>query len=50
VIDIFQLLRRIGQPREIGMAALFLAVDATFTTGEELMCTGGSDIGYGIKE
>ncbi|XP_045194099.2 17-beta-hydroxysteroid dehydrogenase 14-like [Mercenaria mercenaria] len=43
------LLQKIAQPREIGLACLFLAVDATFTTGEQLMCTGGSEIGYGIK-
>ncbi|XP_053380862.1 17-beta-hydroxysteroid dehydrogenase 14-like [Mercenaria mercenaria] len=42
-------MQRTGQPREIGLACLFLAVDATFTTGEELMCTGGSEIGYGVK-
>ncbi|XP_053380286.1 17-beta-hydroxysteroid dehydrogenase 14-like [Mercenaria mercenaria] len=43
-------LNRIGQPREIGKACLFLAVDATFTTGEELMCTGGCEVGYGVKQ
>ncbi|XP_053381556.1 17-beta-hydroxysteroid dehydrogenase 14-like [Mercenaria mercenaria] len=43
-------LNRIGQPREIAKACLFLAVDATFTTGKELMCTGGSEIGYGVKQ
>ncbi|XP_060593802.1 17-beta-hydroxysteroid dehydrogenase 14-like [Ruditapes philippinarum] len=37
-------LNRVGQPREIGKACLFLAVDATFTTGEELMCTGGCEL------
>lgn len=41
---------RLAQPREIGLACLFLAVDATFTTGEELFCTGGSEIGYGVKD
>ncbi|XP_053380157.1 17-beta-hydroxysteroid dehydrogenase 14-like [Mercenaria mercenaria] len=43
-------LGRLAQPREIGKACLFLAVDATFTTGEELMCTGGAEIGYGVKD
>ncbi|XP_052788396.1 17-beta-hydroxysteroid dehydrogenase 14-like [Mya arenaria] len=42
-------LGRIGDPREIGKACLFLATDATFTTGTELMCTGGCEIGYGVK-
>ncbi|WAR30718.1 DHB14-like protein [Mya arenaria] len=43
-------LGRIGDPREIGKACLFLATDATFTTGTELMCTGGCEIGYGVKD
>ncbi|XP_052788392.1 17-beta-hydroxysteroid dehydrogenase 14-like isoform X1 [Mya arenaria] len=43
------LMNRIGDPREIGKACLFLAADATFTTGTELMCTGGGEIGYGVK-
>ncbi|XP_045202279.2 17-beta-hydroxysteroid dehydrogenase 14-like [Mercenaria mercenaria] len=42
-------LGRFGEPREIGLACLFLATEATFTTGTELMCTGGCEIGYGIK-
>ncbi|KAL4218584.1 hypothetical protein ACF0H5_021174 [Mactra antiquata] len=42
-------LDKIGEPREIGLAALYLAVDATFTTGFELHCSGGSEIGYGVK-
>lgn len=42
-------LGRFGEPREIGLACLFLATDATFTTGAELMCTGGCEIGYGVK-
>ncbi|XP_060585977.1 17-beta-hydroxysteroid dehydrogenase 14-like [Ruditapes philippinarum] len=46
----FTQLGRLSLPREIGKACLFLAVDATFTTGEELMCTGGSEIGYGVKQ
>jgi NAD(P)-dependent dehydrogenase (short-subunit alcohol dehydrogenase family) len=41
---LLQPLNRVGQPREIGKACLFLAVDATFTTGEELMCAGGIEL------
>ncbi|WAR06555.1 hypothetical protein MAR_021924 [Mya arenaria] len=33
------LIDRLGEPREIGLAFLYLAVDATFTTGFELNCT-----------
>lgn len=42
-------LGRVGEPREIGLACLFLCTDATFCTGIELMCTGGCEIGYGVK-
>jgi hypothetical protein len=45
----FQLLNRVSEPREMAMACLFLAVDATYTTGAELMCTAGTEIGYGVK-
>ena len=44
-----QILHRMGSPEEMGKACLFLATDATFCTGAELMCTGGADIGIGIK-
>ncbi|XP_060568198.1 17-beta-hydroxysteroid dehydrogenase 14-like [Ruditapes philippinarum] len=43
------ILGRFADPREIGMACLFLAADATFTTGEDLSCTAGIERGYGIK-
>ena len=44
-----QALSRLGTTEEMGKACLFLATDATFCTGAELMCTGGADIGIGIK-
>ncbi|MDE4915221.1 SDR family oxidoreductase [Methylobacterium sp. 092160098-2] len=34
-------LARIGRPEEIAKAILFLATDATFTTGSEFVCDGG---------
>ena len=34
-------LRRIGQPEEIAAVVLFLAADATFVTGEEIVAGGG---------
>ncbi|KAL4234779.1 hypothetical protein ACF0H5_006421 [Mactra antiquata] len=43
-------LGRLAQPEEMARACLYLVVDATFSTGTDLICTGGSDIGYGIKE
>ncbi|XP_060607319.1 17-beta-hydroxysteroid dehydrogenase 14-like [Ruditapes philippinarum] len=49
VVKGYNHLKRIADPREIGKACLFLAVDATFTTGEVLMCSAGNEIGYGVK-
>ncbi|WP_414641912.1 SDR family oxidoreductase [Amycolatopsis sp.] len=34
-------MRRIGKPEEVARAALFLAFDATYTTGAELVVDGG---------
>ena len=42
-------LRRIGEPREIAGAAVYLASDAsTFMTGQALIVDGGSTIGVGL--
>ena len=42
-------LRRIGEPREIAGAAVYLASDAsTFTTGQTMIVDGGSTIGVGL--
>lgn len=38
-----------GQPAEVGAAAVFLASEATFCTGLELFMTGGAELGYGRK-
>lgn len=34
-------LKRVGKPEEVAVAVLFLATDATFVTGEELIVGGG---------
>uniref|UniRef100_A0A8C0LPX6 Hydroxysteroid 17-beta dehydrogenase 14 n=1 Tax=Canis lupus dingo TaxID=286419 RepID=A0A8C0LPX6_CANLU len=44
-----QPLGRLGQPAEVGAAAVFLASEATFCTGIELLVTGGAELGYGQK-
>lgn len=44
-----QPLGRMGQPAEVGAAAVFLASEATFCTGLELFMTGGAELGYGRK-
>ncbi|XP_016852195.1 17-beta-hydroxysteroid dehydrogenase 14 [Anolis carolinensis] len=44
-----QLLGRMGTPAEIAKAALYLAADATFCTGFDLVLSGGAELGYGHK-
>ncbi|XP_045387185.1 17-beta-hydroxysteroid dehydrogenase 14 isoform X1 [Lemur catta] len=44
-----QPLGRMGQPAEVGAAAVFLASGATFCTGIDLFLTGGAELGYGRK-
>uniref|UniRef100_A0A2K5DDY3 Hydroxysteroid 17-beta dehydrogenase 14 n=1 Tax=Aotus nancymaae TaxID=37293 RepID=A0A2K5DDY3_AOTNA len=44
-----QPLGRMGQPAEVGAAAVFLASEANFCTGIELFLTGGAELGFGRK-
>ncbi|XP_034045953.1 17-beta-hydroxysteroid dehydrogenase 14 [Thalassophryne amazonica] len=44
-----QLMGRMGTEEECGLAVLYLAADATFCTGIDLLLTGGAELGYGIK-
>ncbi|XP_067325987.1 17-beta-hydroxysteroid dehydrogenase 14-like isoform X1 [Anolis sagrei] len=44
-----QLLGRMGTPAEIAKAALFLAADATFCTGFDLVASGGAELGFAHK-
>jgi NAD(P)-dependent dehydrogenase (short-subunit alcohol dehydrogenase family) len=44
-----QLLGRMGNTEEVGRLALFLAAEATFTTGVEHFLSGGAELGYGQK-
>uniref|UniRef100_A0A8D3E026 17-beta-hydroxysteroid dehydrogenase 14 n=1 Tax=Scophthalmus maximus TaxID=52904 RepID=A0A8D3E026_SCOMX len=44
-----QLIGRMGTEVECGLAALFLAADATFCTGIDLLASGGAELNYGIK-
>ncbi|XP_061080083.1 17-beta-hydroxysteroid dehydrogenase 14-like [Conger conger] len=44
-----QLIGRMGTETECGLAALFLAADATFCTGVELLFSGGAELNYGRK-
>lgn len=40
-----QVIPRIGEPEEVAKAVLFLAIDATFSTGTELVIDGGALLG-----
>ncbi|CAH6775795.1 Hsd17b14 [Phodopus roborovskii] len=42
-------LGHMGQPAEVEAAAVFLASEATFCTGLELLATGGAELEYGCK-
>jgi NAD(P)-dependent dehydrogenase (short-subunit alcohol dehydrogenase family) len=44
-----QLLGRMGTPEEAGRLCLFLAAEATFTTGVDHILSGGAELAYGRK-
>ncbi|XP_031568140.1 17-beta-hydroxysteroid dehydrogenase 14-like [Actinia tenebrosa] len=44
-----QLLGRMGTLEESGKSCLYLAADATFTTGVDLFLSGGAELNYGKK-
>uniref|UniRef100_A0A8D2LIM3 Hydroxysteroid 17-beta dehydrogenase 14 n=1 Tax=Varanus komodoensis TaxID=61221 RepID=A0A8D2LIM3_VARKO len=44
-----QLLGRMGTPAECAAAALYLAGDATFCTGTDLVLSAGAELGYAQK-
>ena len=44
-----QLLGRMGTIEEVGRLCLFLAAEATFTTGVDHVVSGGAELGYGRK-
>jgi NAD(P)-dependent dehydrogenase (short-subunit alcohol dehydrogenase family) len=47
--DTAQPFGRMGTPREVGRLCLFLAAEATFTTGVDHIISGGAELGYGRK-
>ena len=47
--DAAQLLGRMGTIEEAGKLCLFLAAEATFTTGVDHVLSGGAELGYGRK-
>jgi NAD(P)-dependent dehydrogenase (short-subunit alcohol dehydrogenase family) len=44
-----QLLGRMGTIEEVGKLCLFIATEATFTTGVDHIISGGAELGYGRK-
>ena len=44
-----QLLGRMGTIKEVGKLCLFIASEATFTTGIDHLISGGAELGYGRK-
>lgn len=44
-----QVMGRMGSPDEVGRLCLFIAAEATFTTGVDHIISGGAEIGYGRK-
>jgi len=44
-----QVLGRMGTIKESGLLCLFLAAEATFTTGVDHILSGGAELGYGHK-
>ena len=44
-----QVLGRMGTAEEVGRLCLFIAAEATFTTGVDHVISGGAEIGYGRK-
>jgi NAD(P)-dependent dehydrogenase (short-subunit alcohol dehydrogenase family) len=47
--DAAQLLGRMGTIEEAGLLCLYLAAEATFTTGVDHILSGGAELGYGRK-
>jgi NAD(P)-dependent dehydrogenase (short-subunit alcohol dehydrogenase family) len=44
-----QLLGRMGTIEEAGKMCLYLAAEATFSTGTDFLLTGGAELAYGRK-
>jgi NAD(P)-dependent dehydrogenase (short-subunit alcohol dehydrogenase family) len=40
---------RMGEPKEAARLCLYLASEATFTTGADHIISGGAELGYGRK-
>ncbi len=48
--DSMQIMGRKGTIEETGLLCLFIAAEATFTTGVDHIQSGGAELGYGVKD
>ncbi|KAI0242822.1 17-beta-hydroxysteroid dehydrogenase 14 [Lamellibrachia satsuma] len=44
-----QLLGRMGTPKEVAQLCLFMASEATFLTGSDILLSGGAEFDFGLK-
>ena len=40
---------RLAEPLEVAKACLYLATDATYSTGQNIYVSGGTELDYGFK-
>ena len=48
-IFLFQYMGRLAEPVEVAKACLYLATDATYSTGQNIYVSGGTELDYGFK-
>ena len=44
-----QYIGRLIEPEEVAKTCLYLATDATFSTGQNIFVSGGDELDYGFK-
>ena len=49
IIELLQLLGRMGTIEEAGQLCLYLAAEGTFITGVDIPLSGGAELNYGRK-
>lgn len=46
---LFKFMGRLCQPEEVAKACLYLTTDATYSTGQNVHVSGGTELDYGFK-
>ena len=49
LLFLFQYMGRLAEPVEVAKACLYLATDATYSTGQNIYVSGGTELDYGFK-